>query len=161
MPRPASAAAICPAGAGPATGPGRSWPNRAPTPPPSRSRPPPTSASAGSGSGPGAGRTPSWNAAAPGEHHPGPPPIVEHTLIQIAVQHLPGGREPGPRWLWYSDPDAGACDIRRLWRLHLRRFDPEHTFRFSTQTPGLTRPRLRRPEQADRRVWLVPAAYAQ
>ncbi|MCX4537002.1 hypothetical protein [Streptomyces sp. NBC_01669] len=37
----------------------------------------------------------------------------------------------------------------------------EHTFRFFKQTLGLTRPRLRTPEQADRWVWLILAAYAQ
>lgn len=83
--------------------------------------------------------------------HPGPP----------RVEHLPGDRDPKPLWLWYSHPDAAAVDVDRLWRLCLRRFDLEHTFRFCKQTLGLTRPRLRRPVQADRWAWLVLAAYTQ
>jgi Transposase DDE domain len=47
------------------------------------------------------------------------------------------------------------------WRSYLRRFDIEHTFRFLKQTLGLTRPRLRSPEQADRWVWLLIAAHTQ
>jgi len=94
--------------------------------------------------------------------HEEPPPLVEATLIRVAVQRLPGGRTPDDAmWLWYSDPDGAACDPERLWRIYLRRFDLEHTFRFFKQTLGLTRPRLRRPEQGDRWVWLVLAAYAQ
>ncbi|MCX5233492.1 NF041680 family putative transposase [Streptomyces sp. NBC_00233] len=88
-------------------------------------------------------------------------PIVEGTLVHLAVEHLPGNRDPKPLWLWHSDPDAGAHDVDRLWRIFLRRFDLEHTFRFLKQTLGLTRPRLRNPEQADRWVWLILAAHTQ
>jgi len=63
--------------------------------------------------------------------------------------------------LCYSHPDAAAVDVDRLWRLFLRRFDLEHTFRFCKQTLGLTRPRLRSPAQADRWAWLVVVAYTQ
>lgn len=93
--------------------------------------------------------------------HPGQLPIVEGTLVHLGVEHLPGDRDPKPLWLWYSHPDAAAVDVGRLWRLFLRRFDLEHTFRFCKQTLGLTRPRLRRPVQADRWAWLVLAAYTQ
>ncbi|MGW0633944.1 NF041680 family putative transposase, partial [Streptomyces sp. NPDC002758] len=93
--------------------------------------------------------------------HQGELPIVEGTLVHLAVEHLPGNRDPKPLWLWHSDPDATAHDVDRLWRIFLRRFDIEHTFRFFKQTLGLTRPRLRSPEQADRWVWLILAAYAQ
>lgn len=93
--------------------------------------------------------------------HQGPMPIVEGTLIHIAVQHLPGDRDPKPMWLWFSDPDATACDLIRLWRTYLRRFDIEHTFRFLKQTLGWTRPRVRTPDQADRWTWLIIAAYTQ
>jgi hypothetical protein len=93
--------------------------------------------------------------------HEGELPIVEGTLVHLAVEHLPGNRDPKPLWLWHSDPDATAHDVDRLWRIFLRRFDIEHTFRFFKQTLGLTRPRLRTPEQADRWVWLILAAYAQ
>jgi hypothetical protein len=93
--------------------------------------------------------------------HEGELPLVEGTLVHLAVEYLPGNRDPKPLWLWHSDPDATTHDVDRLWRIFLRRFDIEHTFRFFKQTLGLTRPRLRNPEQADRWVWLILAAYAQ
>jgi hypothetical protein len=34
--------------------------------------------------------------------HPGPLPIIEGTLIMLAVDHLPGDRDPKPVWLWFS-----------------------------------------------------------
>ncbi|MET8126415.1 transposase, partial [Streptomyces sp. NPDC005231] len=71
--------------------------------------------------------------------HEGELPIVEGTLVHLAVDHLPGNRDPKPLWLWHSDPDATAHDVDRLWRIFLRRFDIEHTFRFFKQTLGLTR----------------------
>ncbi|MFI6447176.1 hypothetical protein [Kitasatospora sp. NPDC050543] len=94
-------------------------------------------------------------------NHQGELPIVEGTLVHLTVEYLPGNRDPKPLWLWHSDPDAAAHDVDRLWRIFLRRFDIEHTFRFFKQTLGLTRPRLRTPGQADRWVWLILAAYAQ
>nr|WP_328799850.1 NF041680 family putative transposase [Rhodococcus sp. WAY2] len=93
--------------------------------------------------------------------HPGPPPIVEGTVIRLTVDHLPGDRHPTPVWLWCSDPGVGADDLDRLWQLFLRRFDLEHTFRFFKQTLGWTAPRLRSPEAADRWTWIVLVAYAQ
>ncbi|MBV6703509.1 transposase [Kitasatospora aureofaciens] len=93
--------------------------------------------------------------------HQGELPIVEGTLVHLVVEYLPGNRDPKPLWLWHSNPDATAHDVDRLWRIFLRRFDLEHTFRFFKQTLGLTRPRLRNPEQADRWVWLILAAYTQ
>ncbi|MCX5208237.1 transposase [Kitasatospora sp. NBC_00240] len=93
--------------------------------------------------------------------HEGELPIVEGTLVHLVVEHLPGNRDPKPLWLWHSVPDATAHDVDRLWRIFLRRFDLEHTFRFLKQTLGLTRPRLRHPEQADRWAWLLVAAHTQ
>ncbi len=93
--------------------------------------------------------------------HNGQLPIVEGTLVHLGVERLPGDRDPKPLWLWYSHPDAAAVDVDRLWRIFLRRFDVEHTFRFFKQTLGLTRPRLRSPEQADRWAWLIAVAYTQ
>ncbi|MCX5233073.1 transposase [Streptomyces sp. NBC_00233] len=93
--------------------------------------------------------------------HEGELPIVEGTLIHLAVEYLPGSRDPRPMWLWHSAPDADAHDVNRLWRIFLRRVDIEHTFRFLKQTLGLTRPRLRHPAQANRWVWLILAAYTQ
>jgi siroheme synthase (precorrin-2 oxidase/ferrochelatase) len=43
----------------------------------------------------------------------------------------------------------------------VRRFDIEHTILFAKQTLGWTTPRSRHPEQADRWIWLVLAAYTQ
>ncbi|MFF0105029.1 transposase [Streptomyces hirsutus] len=93
--------------------------------------------------------------------HPGELPTMEGTLVHLAVEHLPGDRDPKPLWLWHSVPDAAAHDVDRLWRIFLRRFDLEHTFRFWKQTLGLTRFRLHHPEQADRWIWLIIAAYTQ
>jgi DDE superfamily endonuclease len=95
------------------------------------------------------------------EGHDGELPIVEGTLIRLAVDHLPGDRSPGPLWLWSSaaatDPDA----VNGTWQAFLRRFDIEHTFRFFKQVLGWTRPKLREPAAADRWTWLIIACYAQ
>jgi hypothetical protein len=93
--------------------------------------------------------------------HTGPLPIVEGSLIHIRVDRLPGDRTPKPVWLWHSHPEADQLDLIRVFRIFLRRFDIEHTFRFLKQTLGWTRPRLRTPEQADRWTWLILAAYTQ
>lgn len=94
--------------------------------------------------------------------HSGPLPIIEATIILLQVDHLPGDRVPDPLWLWCSDPHPPtANELDLWWRSYLRRFDLEHTFRFLKQTLGLTRPRVRTPEQADRWAWLIIAAYTQ
>jgi hypothetical protein len=97
--------------------------------------------------------------------HPGPPPIVEGTLIRLQVDHLPGQRKAKPVWLWSShtgaDTDDLAAEIVRCWQAYLRRFDEEHTFRLWKQTLGWTAPRIRSPEAADRWTWLVIIAYTQ
>lgn len=58
--------------------------------------------------------------------HPGDLPNVEGTLVHLAVERLPGNRDPKPLWLWHSVPDATVHDVDRLWRIFLRRFDIEH-----------------------------------
>ncbi|WP_073450286.1 NF041680 family putative transposase [Streptomyces yunnanensis] len=93
--------------------------------------------------------------------HTGELPIIEGTLVHLEVQYLPGNRNLKPLWLWHSNPDAPAHHVDGLWRIFLRRFDLEHTFRFFKQTLGLTRPCLRHPHEADRWVWLLLAAYTQ
>jgi hypothetical protein len=95
------------------------------------------------------------------EDHDGQLPIVEGTLIRLAVDHLPGDRSPGPLWLWSSR--AGTCvdQVDRAWQAFLRRFDLEHTFRFLKQVLGWARPKLRDPAAADRWTWIVIACYAQ
>lgn len=95
------------------------------------------------------------------QHHDGPLPIIEGTVIRLTVDRLPGDRNPKPVWLWYSRPQATPSDVDRLWRSFLRRFDIEHTFRFLKQTLGWTRPRVRAPEQGDRWTWLIIAAHTQ
>jgi DDE superfamily endonuclease len=95
------------------------------------------------------------------EGHQGKLPVIEGTLIQLTVDHLPHDRDPKPVWLWTSDPAADADEVNRCWQAFLRRFDIEHTFRFLKQVLGWTRPRLRDPVAADRWTWLILACFAQ
>ena len=62
-------------------------------------------------------------------------------------------------WLWHAGPAPLSCD--ELWRAYLARFDEEHAFKFAKGTLGLTTTKVRTPEQADRWVRLVMAAFAQ
>ncbi|WP_315903481.1 NF041680 family putative transposase [Streptomyces violarus] len=93
--------------------------------------------------------------------HTGELPVIEGTLIRLAVDHLPGGRDPLPVWLWSSKTGMTSDDVDLRWQAFLRRFDLEHTFRMIKQTLGWTRPKLRSPEAADRWTWLVIAAHTQ
>jgi len=95
------------------------------------------------------------------EGHDGQLPVIEGTLIRLAVDHLPGHRDPEPLWLWSSRAGTSAAEVNRTWQAFLRRFDIEHTFRFLKQILGWTRPRLRDPAAADRWTWLILACYAQ
>jgi len=95
------------------------------------------------------------------ESHDGELPVIEGTLIQLRVDHLPGDRSPEPLWLWSSAAATTADAVNRTWQAFLRRFDIEHTFRFFKQVLGWTRPRLRDPAAADRWTWLIIACYAQ
>ena len=79
------------------------------------------------------------------EDHDGELPVIEGTLIRLAVDRLPGGRSPEPLWLWSSRAGTSADEVNRAWQAFLRRFDIEHTFRFLKQVIGWTRPRLRDP----------------
>src|SRR3954447_4705868 len=47
--------------------------------------------------------------------HPGRLPIVEGTLIRLAVEHLPGARAAKPVWLWTSALGADAAAVTRCW----------------------------------------------
>lgn len=91
----------------------------------------------------------------------GPLPIIEGTVIRLAVEKLLSGGVNKPVWLWWSGTGASTADVDRCWQCFLRRFDLEHTFRLFKQTLGWTKPRLRSSEAADRWTWLVLAAYAQ
>jgi hypothetical protein len=93
--------------------------------------------------------------------HDGDLPIIEGAVIRLRVDYLPGDGQPKPLWLWFSGIAAQAADMDRLWRMFLRRFDLEHTFRFLKQTLGWTRPRIRTPQAADCWTWLIIAAYTQ
>ncbi len=110
----------------------------------------------------------SWNRAHPKlktrgawKGHQGTLPVIEGTLIQLTVDHLPHDRAPKPVWLWTSRPDADPAEADLCWQAFLRRFDIEHMFRFVKQALGWTRPKLRDPAAADRWTWLVIAACAQ
>nr|BFD96207.1 hypothetical protein KitaXyl93_75670 [Kitasatospora sp. Xyl93] len=88
-------------------------------------------------------------------------PLLEGTVIRLAVEKLPSGGVNRPVWLWWSRTGAGPADVDRCWQSFLRRFDLEHTFRLLKQTLGWTRPRLRGSAAADRWTWLVIAAHTQ
>jgi hypothetical protein len=93
--------------------------------------------------------------------HPAELPILEGTVIRLAVEHLPGDRNPTPIWLWFSRTEATPADVDRLWQAFLRRFDLEHTFRLFKQTLGWTAPKIRTPDAADRWTWLIIGAHTQ
>jgi hypothetical protein len=95
------------------------------------------------------------------EDHHGELPVIEGTLIRLAVDHLPGDRSPDPLWLWSSRAGTSADEVDRAWQAFLRRFDIEHTFRFMKQVLGWTRPKLRDPAAADRWTWIIMACYVQ
>jgi len=95
------------------------------------------------------------------QEHDGELPLIEGTLIRLAVDHLPGDRDPRPVWLWWSRTGADVRDVDRLWQAFLRRFDIEHTFRLLKQVLGWTAPKIRDPVAADRWTWLVIACHAQ
>jgi hypothetical protein len=87
-------------------------------------------------------------------------PVLRGTLLRVSVEHLPDGRTPHKTmWLWHAGPSPLSLD--ELWRAYLARFDEEHAFRFLKGTLGLTAAKVRTPQQADRWVRLVMAAYAQ
>jgi hypothetical protein len=87
-------------------------------------------------------------------------PILRGTLLRVTVERLSGGRKPHKTmWLWHAGPAPLSAD--EPWRSYLARFDEEHAFRFGKGTLGLTAAKIRTPEQADRWVRLVMAAYAQ
>jgi hypothetical protein len=94
------------------------------------------------------------------QHH-GELPLIEGMLIRLAVDHLPGDRDPRPVWLWASATGLAADEVALCWQAFLRRFDLEHTFRLFKQVLGWTAPKIRNPAAADRWTWLLIAIYAQ
>jgi DDE superfamily endonuclease len=93
--------------------------------------------------------------------HDGPLPVIEGTLIRLAVDHLPGDRDPKPAWLWFSRIGAASAEVDQCWQAYLRRFDLEHAFRLFKQVLGWTAPKIRDPAAADRWTWLIIAAHTQ
>jgi DDE superfamily endonuclease len=93
--------------------------------------------------------------------HDGDLPVIEGTLIRLAVDYLPGDRDPKPVWLWWSRTGAAPADVDRCWQSFLRRFDLEHTFRLFKQVLGWTAPKIRDPAAADRWTWLIITCHAQ
>jgi hypothetical protein len=61
------------------------------------------------------------------EDHDGELPVIEGTVIRLAVGHLPGDRSQDPLWLWSSRSGMDADAVDRTWQAFLRRFDIEHT----------------------------------
>ncbi|HEY2578638.1 MAG TPA: transposase [Streptosporangiaceae bacterium] len=59
--------------------------------------------------------------------HRGELPVIEGTLIQLTVDHLPHSRDPEPVWLWTSAAAAGPGETDRCWQAFLRRFDIERS----------------------------------
>ena len=89
-------------------------------------------------------------------------PIVRGTVIQVAVQYLPGGRKPHKDiWLFHAAPPGVQPDLDLLWKAYLRRFDQEHFHRFTKVHLGLAAAHLQSAAATDRWVQLVLAAYAQ
>src|SRR5947207_8167326 len=95
------------------------------------------------------------------KHCTGDLPLIEGTLIRLAVDHLPGDRDPKPVWLWSSATSLAAAEVDLLWQAFLRRFDLDPTFRRFKQVNGWPAPKIRNPAAADRWTWLIIAAYAQ
>jgi hypothetical protein len=93
--------------------------------------------------------------------HDGDLPVIDSTLIRLTADHLPGGRDPKPVWLWWSRTGAVLADVDRLGQAFLRRSGLEHTFRLFKQVLGWTAPKIRNPAAADRWTWLIIACHAQ
>jgi hypothetical protein len=111
-----------------------------------------------------------------GEHPGGPDPGRDPALprgggagrpsrhgpeFRLAVDHLPGDRNPRPLWLWSSRTGGTPAAVDRCWQAFLRRFDLEHTFRLLKQVLAWTAPAIRDPAAADRLTWLIIACHAQ
>ncbi len=68
---------------------------------------------------PGSGLHPRLTHRAAGLDHEGELPVIEGTVIRLQVDHLPGGGDPNPVWLWWSVTGATPADIDRLWQAFL------------------------------------------
>jgi hypothetical protein len=68
--------------------------------------------------------------------HDGELPVIEGTVIRLEVDHLTGGQDPLPVWMWSSKTGMTSSDVDLRWEAFLRRFDLEHTFRMIRKTLG-------------------------
>lgn len=50
------------------------------------------------------------------KHHHGELPLIEGTLIRLAVDHLPRDRGPKPVWLWASATGLAAAEVTLCWQ---------------------------------------------
>ena len=109
-----------PTAAGPGTGPRSSSPTSGPGPP--RRRPPSPRPAGTAPPGPRPGRLHQQLVRRAGwEDHHGELPVIEGTMIRLAVDHLPGDRSPEPLWLWSSRAGTSADEVNRGWQAFLRR----------------------------------------
>ncbi|MGC0421712.1 hypothetical protein ABIA38_007248 [Embleya sp. AB8] len=82
-------------------------------------------------------------------------------MIRLEADRLPAGGELLPVRPWSSATGRSGAEVDVRRQAFLRRFDLEHTFRMIQQTLGWTRPKVRTPEAADRRTWLVITAHTR
>ncbi len=68
--------------------------------------------------------------------HTGELPVIEGTRIRLSVDHLPGGQDPLPDWLWSSKTGVNGADVDLRWQVFLRRIDLAHTYWMIKQTLG-------------------------
>ncbi|MBT2545026.1 hypothetical protein J7E99_31070 [Streptomyces sp. ISL-44] len=69
--------------------------------------------------------------------HDGDLPLIEGALIRPEVDHLPGGGEPLPVWLWASKTGTTSAEVDLRWQPYLGRFDLEHTFQSRVECSGM------------------------
>ena len=77
--------------------------------------------------------------------------VVKGAVVLVEVERLPSGerrRRPKALWLWWHG--EGDPDLDLLWRSYCHRFSIEHAIRFLKERLGWVKPKVRRPEQADR-----------
>lgn len=68
--------------------------------------------------------------------HEGELPILEGTLIRLEVDHLPGGQDPLPVWLWSSKTGMTSEGVDLRWQAFPRRFDIENPPTWNPQVAG-------------------------
>lgn len=82
-------------------------------------------------------------------------PIVAATIIRVQIEHPPrhnGATHTHTLWLWHT---GEPTNLDTCWRAYLRRFDIEHTLKYTKTGLGWLAPTIRTPHQADRWTWLI------